>query len=614
MVRLDGGPAEADAVARMNACIVHRGPDGEGSYARGPVALAMRRLAIIDLQGSDQPIWNEDGTVAIVFNGEIYNYQELARELMARGHHFRTHGDTETIVHAYEEWGDDCVKRLRGIFAFAIHDLRAGGDGRVLLARDHMGVKPLYVGRFGDALVLGSEIRSMLASGLVPRKLDPHGLRSYLAYGSVQEPLTLVKGVRSLLPGHVMTVEGGRITERRYWRIPGPEAVGEPGPALLDEMAERLEDAVRSQMIADVPVGVFLSGGIDSTAIAALMKRSASGPVRSFAVVFDEAKYDERVYALAAARHIGTEHHELPLRGDDVRALLPSALRSFDQPSMDGLNTWFVSRAVAQSGLRVALSGVGGDELFAGYNELRKPRVVERWGGRLRRVPAPLRSVLAGAAARSGSGTARRAADLMEGGLHPYFFSRQILGPDDARALLEPEVAAGSEGWEPARFGQLAAETAGYDALNRASALELQTYTLSTLLRDTDQVSMAHSLEVRVPLLDPPLVEAMFAIPGMYKVQRGQPKPLLTLPLGELLPRECVHRPKRGFELPLAVWLRESLRERMEASFGEAHPYPFSEQGLRAAWRAFDAGRLGWSRVWALFALRDWMAEHRVAP
>jgi asparagine synthase (glutamine-hydrolysing) len=614
VVRLDGGAAELEMVRRMNACIVHRGPDGEGTYARGPVALAMRRLAIIDLAGSDQPIWNEDGTVAIVFNGEIYNYRELARELADRGHRFTTHGDTETIVHAYEEWGDDCVRRLRGIFAFAIHDRRGGGPGRVLIARDHLGVKPLYFGTFGGALVFGSEVRSLLASGLVPRTLDPHGLRSYLAYGSVQEPLTLVEGVQSLLPGHTMAVQDGRMDVRRYWSIPGPEAAREPGGDLLERMRERLEDAVGSQMVADVPVGVFLSGGIDSTAIAALMKRAATGPVRSFSVVFDEAKYDEREYARAAARHIGTEHHEIHLRGEDVRAVLPRAVSSFDQPSMDGLNTWFVSHAVAGAGLRVALSGVGGDELFAGYNELGKPLLAERWGRRLRRVPGPLRPAVAAGLARVGTGHAQRAVDVLRSELHPYFMARQIFSAAQAERLLQPDVAARSGGWEPERFRRLACETAGYDPLNRASALELQTYMLSTLLRDTDQVSMAHSLEVRVPLLDPRLVEAMFAIPGAHKVQQGQPKPLLTLPLDGALPRECVHRPKRGFELPLAVWLRESLREEMEASFHAADVHPFSTEGLRGAWRAFDEGRMGWSRVWALFGLRRWLAEHRVTP
>jgi asparagine synthase (glutamine-hydrolysing) len=614
LVRLDGQEVCTTHVRTMTDALIHRGPDSDGFFATGPVSVGMRRLSIIDVAGGDQPLFSEDEKIALVLNGEIYNFGELTVELTRLGHRFRTGSDAEVVVHAYEEWGDECVNRLRGMFAFAIVDQRETGGPRVLIARDPLGIKPLYYWSDGQTLLFASEVRALLATDLVPRVLDRAGLRSFLSYGSVQDPFTLVQGIRSLLPGHLLRWERGAVEIERYWRLP-VSSNGEDTPAaeLLPALREKLRSAVSSQLISEVPLGVFLSGGIDSTAIAALMKEGGTGAVRSFSIVFEEEDFDERKFARIAAEHIGTEHVELDLRGGMVRDLLHDALAAFDQPSVDGLNTYFVSRVVRDAGLTVALSGVGGDELFGGYGGYRSALMAERWGGRLRKVPRPLRSVLARGLARATREPLRKAGAVLDGGLHPYFTSRMLFLPRQVDRLLAVSEDTKSEG-HTSRFTELAAETASLDPVNRASAFELQTYMLSTLLRDTDQMSMAHSLEVRVPLLDQELTEMVSRLPGSLKLERSQPKPLLTRPLEDILPQACVHRPKRGFELPLTRWLRGSLLSEMEKFFsGAEDDAVFEPEELRRIWREFQAGRVGWSRVWAIFVLHDWLARHRIA-
>jgi asparagine synthase (glutamine-hydrolysing) len=597
----------------------HRGPDDSGievvAAPEPTVVFGHRRLSIIDLSpAGHQPMHDPDGDCWLTFNGEIYNFRELRRELEGQGQIFRTGTDSEVILKAYAAWGVECVKRLRGIFAFAIWD---HPERTLVLARDQLGVKPLYYWHEGDALVFASEVRAVLASGNVPRKLDRGGLRSFLAYGSVQDPYTLVNGVESLPPGHVLVRTSAHVKVSRYWSLPSPASVTTPPSDLLEQVRAKLEDALASQLISDVPLGAFLSGGIDSTAIAALMQRTASRVPRTFSIIFEEKKYDEREFSRLAARHIGTDHSELILGGQDVRDALGTALSAFDQPSMDGLNTYFVSQTTKQAGLTVALSGVGGDELFGGYDSYSKALLVERVGRKVDQIPSGARGLLAKlVCCRLGQKEQyRRLADLLRTRGHPYFISRQVFGPGQVARLLEDQVAASSEGWEPARFQKLQQEASGYDPINRASAFELQTYMLSTLLRDTDQMSMAHALEVRVPLIDHELVEFMFTVPGPSKLDPAWPKPLLTRSLGDALPQECVHRPKRGFELPFATWLRESLLDQMHSTFvapSTDEVSPFTKQGLATLWGAFERGQLGWSRIWGVFVLRHWLRQHEI--
>ncbi|WP_406699005.1 asparagine synthase (glutamine-hydrolyzing) [Singulisphaera sp. Ch08] len=615
-----------ERVRAMAAAQAHRGPDDGGVEVvredAPAVVFGHRRLAIIDLSpAGHQPMLDPESGSWITFNGEIYNYRELRLILEREGYTFRTATDTEVILKAFAHWGEDCVRQLRGIFAFAIFRPESrGGDGsgfEVFLARDQLGVKPLYYWFEGGTLVFASEVRAVLASDLVERRLDLLGLRSYLAYGSVQEPYTLVQGVQSLPPGHTLVWRDGQLETSRYWRLPEAEQVSATGSAdVLDELSSLLSEAVRIQMVADVPVGAFLSGGIDSTAIAALAQRASTQPIRTFCVVFDEASYDEREYALAAARHIGTQHAELHLSDRIVRESLDRALGSFDQPSMDGLNTYFVSQVTREAGLTVALSGVGGDELFGGYDGYHRFLQADRWGRLVGLLPGAVRSGISPLVSGLARNEAQRKAALLLKRPHSsHLLVRQFFHESQIRSLVPESLLASPASWEAGAFAEVTTAIAGYDVVNRASAWELQTYMLSTLLRDTDQMSMAHALEVRVPLLDHLLIEFLFSLPGSLKLKAGQPKPLLTLPLGDALPAKCVHRRKQGFELPFEVWFRRGLQDRMREFFlgtgGRSNPL-FLAAGLARLWRQFEAGRVSWSRVWCLYVLQRWLEEHRV--
>lgn len=615
----DSAEQHIERLQAMSQALQHRGPDDTGFQVvnqGGPLALfGHRRLAIIDLSpAGHQPMCDPATGNWITFNGEIYNYQALRQELQHQGHTFQSQTDTEVILKAFAAWGLESIPRLRGIFAFGLWDAR---NQRLVLARDQLGVKPLYYWQQADALLFASEVRALLASNLIPRRLDVHGLRSYLSYGSVQEPYTLIQDISSLLPGHILTWQNEQTQTRRYWQLPLPDGVEERSLAtLLDEVQQHLLSAVQSQLVADVPLGAFLSGGIDSTAIAALMQQTSNGGVKTFSVVFDEKQYDERYYAQLAARHIGTAHTELLLRGEDVRQSLPAALAAFDQPSMDGLNTYFVSKVTREAGLTVALSGLGGDELFGGYSGYQKSLLLETWGERLHMLPHWLRDKGAHLLSLLPGEKARRLVGLLQTQRHPYFLARQLFSQHQITNLLDPDVNRASRQWEPDVFRLLEHETRDYDRVNRQSALEMQTYMLSTLLRDTDQMSMAHALEVRVPLLDHILVEYLFTVPGACKIDAAHPKPLLTRSLNGALPDECIFRPKRGFELPFAVWLKASLYDEIRASFlGQTTQtsLPFTAASLEQSWQRFEQGQLSWSRVWSLFTLRNWLDSHGVA-
>lgn len=638
-----------NTVSGMTEAQAHRGPDDNGvevvcSDENGAaIVFGHRRLAIIDVSpAGHQPMIAESTGDWITFNGEIYNYLQLRQELETVGQVFRTGTDTEVILKAYNQWGEDCVSRLQGIFAFAIgHRAGNGFPGYLFIARDQLGVKPLYYWQDSQQFLFASEVRALLGTGQVPRRLDLAGLRSYLAYGSLQEPLTLVQGIRSLLPGHTLTWRAGQVCIKKYWKIPGPdqvEKVHRPVCEVYPEIYSTMAEAVKNQLVSDVPLGAFLSGGIDSTAIAALAQKASSRPIKTFSIIFDEPTYDERIYARAAAQQIGTDHTELCLTETEVTGSIDQALAAFDQPSFDGLNTYYVAKLVRQAGLTVALSGVGGDELFGGYNRYQKQILAEQWSNRIGWLPDVARksaartlqhlanSSVVGKALKLQSRdektrlsrleALRKAGELLRGELPSYFLTRLIFDTLQVSDLLTPEILNKSEGWEPKTFANLASETAGYDPINRASALELQTYMLSTLLRDTDQMSMTHALEVRVPLLDHKVVEMVLRLDGTYKVDRKQPKPLLTYPLKGEIPEVCIHRPKQGFELPFALWLKSCLYNRMEDSFRQLsseQAFPFDRIGLENIWKQFKSGQVGWGRVWCLFVLRSWLKTNNIS-
>ena len=631
----------------MAATMQHRGPDGEGFLvkdSRAPgLALAMRRLSIIDLPGGNQPIWNEARDVAVIFNGELYNYRELRERLTRLGHRFSTQSDTEILVHGWEEWGEECLSELRGMFALAIADFRKHytAGPTLFLARDPLGIKPLYFTQTIEGFAFASEVGALMACGIAAKKISQDALTSFLLFGSVSEPVTMYEGVFSLPPGHRVLLY---IPDRR--RLPRPHPWWDPrrSPAAKDPRGPRdfpaaavalrplLEDSVRAHLIADVPVGLFLSSGLDSGTIAALAAREHAG-IQSFTLAFPGTSYDESALTRVVAQRCGTKHTEIPLDGDAIPARLDEALAALDQPTMDGINTYFVSWAAREVGLKVALSGLGGDELFAGYSTFADTPKLSRLGTVAQFVPSALRGATAGilrsafTSSRSPDAAMKAAAAWRtpERLPHPYYFARTLFPPGEIEKLIEPRfrpstLAADGFTLEPTWLGwlQLAADEARHmEPVAAVSWLELRTYMASTLLRDTDSVSMARSLEVRVPLLDTPVVEFITALPDEARRKPGVQKALLVEALGNLLPPEIAARKKRTFTLPWEQWLRGPLKARVEESLA-APPKQLAAlikpDGIRAVWRSFLAGKTSWSRPWSLFVLYEWAKRTAPAP
>ncbi len=620
-------------VRRMMAAIVHRGPDAGGILVAPLVAAGSRRLSIIDLPGGSQPVWNETETLAVVYNGEIYNFRELRKELEAAGHKFRTNSDTEVIVHAYETWGPKCAGHFDGMFAFAIVEMPQGPAGRparVFLARDKLGIKPIYYTVVDDRLFFASEVRALLASGAVPARLSGAAISSYLLFGSVSEPVTLIEGVSSLPPGHCFDVRVGEpiraISPRRYWSAPqesaraGAASKADSTSTPASRVRELLEHAVASHLVADVPVGVFLSSGLDSTAIAAIASRAHRG-IHTFTVAFPDLEFSEAEKARRTAQRLGTDHSEFTLSGDEMLARLDEAVASFDQPSMDGINSYFVSWAARQAGLKVALSGLGSDELFGGYASFRDTAKVARLAAAARWMPKPLRQFVTtqSQAARIPGATPdafrkASAAWIDPSSLpHPYFFTRSLFTPQVvSRWLHENE-----DTWKTTPWGEwlaeAALETRSMDKFTAISWLELRSYLVNTLLRDTDSMSMRHSLEVRVPFLDSALVEYVLSLPEEQKCNSKQPKALLIAALGDLLPQELVAQTKRTFTFPWENWLRGALRDRVAAAFSDWSPAldaVLSGNDAGQIWSDFLAGKTTWSRPWSLYVLNEWVKRN----
>jgi len=628
----------------MTAAMAHRGPDGEGFLVNEPrapgLALGMRRLSIIDLPGGHQPIWNETRDVAVIFNGELYNYRQLRDSLALCGHRFSTQSDTEILVHAWEEWGEDCLPEFRGMFAFAVLDLRRrhATVPVLFLARDPLGIKPLYYTQTTDGFAFASEVRALLASGLCPRQISQDALTAYLLFGSVSEPVTLLEGVFSLPPGHKMMTyipERRRVPRARPWydaaRSSAARDPNRPrefyGAARL--LGPRLKEAVEAHLIADVPVGLFLSSGLDSSAIAMLAGRAKAG-IQSFTLTFPGTTFDEAALARVVADRCGSQHTEVPLDGAAILSRIDEALAALDQPTMDGINTYFVSWAARQVGLKVALSGLGGDELFAGYSTFSDVPRLNKLAQTAKLLPAPLRRALApllrsmlGGAGRSDAASKAASAWTDPHVLpHLYFFARALFPPGGhLNDLVDPRFrvsAIGSDGvtLDPtwlAWFQRVADEAAKLEPVAAISWLEMRTYMASTLLRDTDSVSMARSLEVRVPLLDTPLVEFVSALPDAARSKQGSQKALLVEALRDVLPPEILKQRKRTFTLPWDEWLRGPLRARLDASF--ASPSSSLAQhlhfdGVHAVWNDFLAGKTSWSRPWSLYVLNEWCRRY----
>jgi asparagine synthase (glutamine-hydrolysing) len=596
----------------MSGRLVHRGPDDDGVFCEGPAALAARRLSIIDLAHGHQPIENEDGSAVVVQNGEIYNYRELKRELEGRGHRFGTDCDTEVLVHAYEEWGDAFVERLRGMFAIALWDKRRR---RLLLARDRFGIKPLYYRAVGGELSFASELKAMLEQPGFSREIDPKAVAAYLAFNSIPAPLTIFAEARKLPPGHLLAWEGGELELRRYARpgpVPADEVRRESAAELAAELREVLDDSIRAHLVADVPVGVLLSGGVDSGGIAALASRHSDEPLRTFSIGFEEAGFNELSRARLVAERYGTNHHELVLRPDAVE-LLPKLVEAFDEPFGDSsaLPTYLVSELAAEH-VKTAMSGEGGDELFGGYYTYVADLLARRVG-RLATLARPLAEALPSRTDRVGfdykAKRFSRAAALPP--LERHHGWKEIFSAAARTELLGP----GASGWDPLDlYRERYAETAGAEPLARMQDVDLGIYLVDDLLVKTDRLSMAHSLELRVPFLDPEVADFAFSLPTKLKVRGFEKKRLLRQALEPLLPREIVHGRKQGFSIPIAAWLRGPLEPFAREVLT---PSALARQGLldpAAVTPLLDrhcSGREDLSRqIWGLIALTLWFDRY----
>lgn len=628
---------DPEILERATRSLAHRGPDDSGTVilretAPEPleIGLGSRRLAILDLSPlGHQPMKDEETGNWISFNGEIYNFQEIRERLSREGVSFNGHSDTEVLLKAYGRWGERCIAELRGMFAFAIWDAQRH---RLIVARDPMGIKPLYYFSSNRHFLWASELRTLLGTGLVPRRLDRAGLLNYLAFGSLYDPVTLIDGVSVLRPGHYLVWEKGALRDVTYWDLVSTsEAAGRAPDGerehLEDEVFALLDESVRMQMVSDVPVGVFLSGGIDSSSLVGILSRSgfqAGSPsgskISTFSVVFREADYSEAEYSRAVAQQFGTNHHELLVSQQDALGAIPGALQAMDQPTIDGLNTYLISQRTRAAGIKVALSGLGGDELFAGYSNFRTVPRMERFARLWGHVPSAARVSLAGAFALlvSDSDQNRKLADLARANgnlLHPYFLARMLFTPEQRKALFAAPYAESVQRAQASLVENLGC-TRTLDPINRVSYLESRCYMLNTLLRDADVMSMAHGLEVRVPLIDHRLAEKLMTLPGDWKMSNRTPKPMLVGALRGTLPEQIVHRRKRGFTLPFEHWLRDELRADVDRTLGGMKDTPLAAvleaKEVNAVWESFQHGRTSWSRPWSLFVLARWCELHAV--
>ena len=601
------GSPDRERLIAMSAALEHRGPDSFGEFVDGPVALASRRLSIIDIAGGDQPIANEDGSCVVVQNGEIYNYPELRRELQRDGHTLHTHSDTEAIVHLYEQHGLGFAERLRGMFAVAIWDAR---ERRLVLARDRYGIKPLYYRHLRGELAFASEVRAL------PRgEIDLDALDAFLAFNSIPGPYSIFRDIRKLQPGHVLvwTEDGAVQVERFAHPLPAQadELRRDDEAELVEELRARVRDSVRAHLLADVPVGVLLSGGVDSSLLAALAAQETSDPVHTFTIGFSERSFDERDDARRVAERYATNHHELLLEPDPT-LLLPALADAFDEPFADSsaLPTYLVSQLAAEH-VKVALSGEGGDELFGGYYTYAADLLAERFGT-LARFASPVVERLPSSSGRTSFDYRAkrfvRAAHLPP--LERHHGYKEIFSPE-----IRAELTGRSNGFDPVDvYRDRYRETEGADWLARLQDVDFAIYLVDDLLVKTDRSSMAHSLEARVPYLDPIVSSFAFALPTKHKVRGLSKKILLRKAAEPLLPREVVHGRKRGFSIPAAAWLRNELvpftRETLSAETltrqGFFRPQTVTRLIDEHVARTEDRSR----QLWGLLAFTLWYEHH----
>jgi asparagine synthase (glutamine-hydrolysing) len=607
-------------VGRMTDAIRHRGPDDTGvsdlhGTERGRFgAFGHRRLAIVDLSSAGhQPMFSSGGRLCITYNGEIYNYAELRRELEKEGIRFRSGSDTEVILAGWLARGPDFVRLLRGMFAFAMWDAE---KERGYLVRDTFGIKPLYIAERDGDVLFASEVRALLATGRIPRVLSPDAVNSYLSTGSVAEPLTIIEGIRAIPAGSVVELEHSSARFKVMDAVSfaplmaNGEAADLPRRSHIHRIRNALRESVRYHLVSDVPVGVFLSGGIDSSAVAGLASEVAEAPIESFTVTFDEADFSEAEPARNAARRFGTRHHEVLLSGEDLLNALPDVFSAMDQPSLDGLNTFVVSRAVRSFGLKVVLSGLGGDELFGGYPSFHRAKYVAP----LWKLPRALRALGAIGTDPFDDNRVSRMSTLLRDATPArgaYRASRTLFGDRQISRLMGDGARGRTlETMREADLGNLT-------LMQQVSMHELTGYMRNTLLRDSDVFSMSHGLELRVPLVDVEVARVAQQAAAALDLSRGAIKPMLIEAVRDLLSPEMLTRPKKGFTLPFETWMRNELFSEVNSELGgdRAATVSLVQREVSQVWSAFQSRRAGvnWSRPWSLYTLMRWARQNSVA-
>ncbi|MBN2408564.1 MAG: asparagine synthase (glutamine-hydrolyzing) [Candidatus Aminicenantes bacterium] len=617
-------PVDRPLVEAMCRTLAHRGPDDQGVYAGKTVGLGARRLSIIDLEGGHQPLANEDGTIWIAHNGEVYNFPGLREELIARGHRFSTRTDTETIVHAYEEWGEEFVHRLRGMFAFALWD---GKERRLHLVRDRLGVKPLYYTLLDDGtLVFGSELKALLVHPRVGRAIEPRALDFFLTLEYVPSPLCILKDIHKLPAGHTLTFEDGRIEIKEYWDIrSGAEAGGDPSkrrlPEVMDELYARLKEAVKLRLVSDVPLGAFLSGGIDSSTIVGLMRELGASPIKTFSIGFEETSYNELPYARRTAEMFATEHEEFTIEPRALE-LTEKLIRHLDEPFGDFsiFPTYLVSK-MARPHVKVILSGDGGDEVFGGYEHYQAQKIAScppvRLAGRL---ASPLINRLPPAARKKG--VWNKLQRFLQGFEHApgnrHLRWMMFLSRKDRERLysagFRERLGAVDEIFRIPPFRRIYERLPDFDRTTGELYVDLKSYLVDDIMVKVDRMSMAASLEAREPLLDHKLVEFVFGLEGRLKLHGLTTKWIFKKTMERLLPAENIHRPKEGFSIPIKHWLRRELRELMLDHLSERRIREagfFNPGAVQRMVSAHLSGRKNFShQLWALLVFEIWKENY----
>jgi asparagine synthase (glutamine-hydrolysing) len=619
---------QKEIIESMNQALAHRGPDNDGVWHDDYCFFGHRRLSIIDLsKASDQPMQSFDGRFVIVYNGELYNYRELKLELQRVSlqqdqkdiatYFFQTNSDTEVILAAYMRWGVECLKHFNGMYAFAIYDR---DKKQLFIARDRMGVKPLYYNLSSDHIAFSSEIRSLLASNLIPRKLNLEALNDYIRYQTVFAPDTMIENIQMLMPGYYAMIEFGENTTvamNQYWNLSKHNPIINKKTSyeqIKKHVLSLTERAVERRLVSDVPFGAFLSGGVDSSAVVALMSKTLNAPVNTYAITFKENTFSEAPYSRMIAEKYKTNHHEIELSVNDFLHDLPNALSAIDHPSADGPNTYAVSKAVKQSGIKMALSGLGGDELFAGYQTFQNYFKIKN-STTLKVFPSGMKSF--GASVMHAASKSAKTEKLKEIS-KISIYNLQTIYPNIRKVYSEEGIQKlmAVNYYRASKIGESLKEITERNnfEIRAVSEAEIKTYMQNILLRDADQMSMAHALEVRLPFMDYALVEYILALPDEYKFL-SSPKRLLIESMGDLLPEAIWKRKKMGFVLPYEKWMKQELKSFCDEKIQSLASRSFMNgENLIANWQEFLKGskRINWSRIWQFVVLEHWMQANKI--